>query len=105
MKLIIDSKDLIELGDVSNAVRELLENDELGSIARVEVIFRPDVSPLNIIQQLLVFNTWDGVTLEEDEETTDGTILRLLRGRRPRRVMDHLELQSPVAESAQQKTD
>lgn len=96
MKLIIDRKDLGELGDVSEAVRELLENDDEGSIARIEVIFRRDVHPVNVIQQLQVFNTWDAVTIEEDGETTDDTILRLLCGRRPRRVKDHLESQPPA---------
>ncbi|HEX2714150.1 MAG TPA: hypothetical protein VHM88_18305 [Candidatus Acidoferrales bacterium] len=106
MKLIIDRKDLRELGDVSEAVRELLENDdEPRSIDRIEVTFRRDIEPVHIIQQLRVFNTWDGVTIEEDEEATDGTILRLLCGRRPRRVTNRLELQSPAPESAQQKTD
>ncbi len=96
MKLIIDRKDLGESGDVSDAVRELLENDDEGSIARVEVIFRRDVHPVNVIQQLQVFNTLDGATLEEDGESADGTILRLLCGRPPRRVMDHLESQPPA---------
>ena len=97
MKLIIDGKDLRELGDLSDAVRELLENDdEPRSIARIEVIFRRDVHPVNVIEQLQVFNTWDGVTIEEDGETADGTILRLLCGRRPRRVKDHLESQPPA---------
>ncbi|HEX2715926.1 MAG TPA: hypothetical protein VHM88_27395 [Candidatus Acidoferrales bacterium] len=97
MRLIIDRKDLRELGDVSDAVRELLENDdESGCIARIEIIFRRDVHPVDVLQQLQVFNTWDGVTIEEDGETVDGTILRLLCGRRPRRVMDHSELQPPA---------